>query len=113
MRYLRQFLLITLFSCLGELLHELIPLKIPASIYGFVLLFAALFTGIVKLRHIKETAGFLIDIMPVLFVPAGVGLLESWDALQPILLPVVVIVAVSTVLVLGVSGIVTQKMIQK
>lgn len=111
MRYIRQFLIIVLFSFVGELLHEIIPLQIPSSIYGFVLLFAALCTGIIKLPQVKETAKFLIDIMPILFVPAGVGLLESWDVLRPILLQVIVILVVSTVLVMGVSGLVTQKII--
>ena len=113
MRYLRQFLIILLFSFLGELLHALIPIQVPASIYGFLLLFAALCTGIIKLPQVKETGKFLIDIMPIMFVPAGVGLLESWDVLQPILVPVIVILIVSTILVMGVSGLVTQQMIRK
>jgi holin-like protein len=62
---------------------------------------------------VKETAKFLIEIMPMMFVPAGVGLMESWGELQPILLPVVVIMVVSTVLVMGVSGRVTQGMIHR
>ncbi len=111
MRYIRQFLIIVLLSFVGELLHEIIPLQIPSSIYGFILLFAALCTGVIKLPQVKETAKFLIDIMPLLFVPAGVGLLESWDVLRPILLQVIVILVVSTVLVMGVSGLVTQKII--
>jgi holin-like protein len=113
MKYLLQFWIILLFSFLGELLHYLIPLQIPASIYGLLLLFAALCTGIVKLPQIKETAKFLIEIMPLLFVPAGVGLLGSWGVLQPILVPVLVIMAVSTVLVMGISGRVTQFVIRR
>jgi holin-like protein len=113
MKYLLQFWIILLFSFLGELLHYLIPLQIPASIYGLLLLFAALCTGIVKLPQIKETAKFLIEIMPLLFVPAGVGLLGSWGVLQPILVPVLVIMVVSTVLVMGISGRVTQLVIRR
>jgi holin-like protein len=113
MKYLLQFWIILLFSFLGELLHYLIPLQIPASIYGLLLLFAALCTGIVKLPQVKETAKFLIEIMPLLFVPAGVGLLGSWGVLQPILVPVLVIMAVSTVLVMGISGRVTQLVIRR
>lgn len=113
MKYLRQFLVILLFSFLGELLHFVIPLQIPGSIYGLLLLFAALLLGIVKLHQVQETAKFLIEIMPLMFVPAGVGLLESWDVLQPILVPVIVIMVVSTVLVMGVSGQVTQIVIRR
>ena len=112
MKFLRQFLLIILFSLIGELLHALIPLPIPASIYGLVLLFAALMTGLVKLSHVKETAKFLIEIMPIMFVPAGVGLMESWGEFQAMLVPILVILIVSTVLVMGVSGQVTQTIIR-
>lgn len=108
MKYLWQFLWIILFAFLGELLHSLIPLQIPGSIYGLVLLFASLVTGVVKLEQVEETAKFLIEIMSIMFVPAGVGLMESWDVLRPILVPVLVILIVSTILVMGISGKVTE-----
>lgn len=111
-KYLKQLLVILFFSFIGEVLHFLIPLQIPASIYGLVLLFGALMTGAIKLCHVQETAKFLIEIMPMMFIPAGVGLLESWGVLKPILLPVIVILIVSTILVMGVSGLVTQRMMQ-
>ena len=112
MKYLRQLLIILLFSFIGELLHAFIPLQIPASIYGLVLLFEALMAGWIKLPQVSETAKFLIEIMPMMFIPAGVGLMVSWGELKPILLPVCVIVVVSTILVMGVSGRVTQTMMR-
>lgn len=45
MKHLRQFLIILFFSFLGEGLKALLPLPVPASIYGLVLLFAALELG--------------------------------------------------------------------
>lgn len=113
MKYLRQFFIILGFSFAGEVLHALIPLQVPASIYGLVLLFIALMAGWIKLPQIRETANFLIAIMPLMFIPAGVGLLESWGELKPVLLPICVIVVVSTILVMGISGRVTQAMIRK
>jgi len=59
MKFLRQILLIFLFSFLGELLRSLIPMPIPASIYGMVLLFIALSAKIVKLEDIRSAGGFL------------------------------------------------------
>lgn len=50
--------------------------------------------------------------MPLMFIPAGVGLLESWDTLGEIWLPVLVITAVSTVIVMAVTGHVTQFVIR-
>lgn len=113
MKYVGQFGLILLFSFLGEALHLLIPLPIPASVYGLVLLLIALLSGIVKVSHIKETAKFLIEIMPIMFLPAAVGLLESFHILKPIWVPVIVITVSTSVLALVVTGRVTQAIIRR
>lgn len=97
MKYIRQFLIILLISFLGELLKYIIPLSVPASIYGMVLMFLALELKVLKVSDVKETSTFLIEIMPLMFVPAGVGLLDSWEALQPIWVQVVIITLISTV----------------
>ena len=85
----------------------------PASIYGLVILFILLETGILKLDAVKETSIFLIEIMPLMFIPAGVGLMESWGDLSSMLVEVVVIILVSTVLVMGVSGKVTELVLKR
>lgn len=113
MKYIRQFLIILLISFFGELLKYIIPLSVPASIYGMVLMFLALELKILKVSDVKETSTFLIEIMPLMFVPAGVGLLDSWEALQPIWVQVVIITLISTVVVMGVSGTITQWVIRK
>ena len=113
LRYLKQFGIILGISFLGEILYHLIPLPIPASIYGIVLMFVARMTKTVVISDIQETSRFLIDIMPILFLPAAVGLLDSWPALRPVLLPVAVITAVSTVAVMASAGLVTQGVIRK
>lgn len=113
MKYIRQFLLILFLSFLGEILKSLIPLPVPASIYGLLLLLTALLTHVIPLEAVKDTAVFLIEIMPLMFIPAAVGLLESWDALSGVFIQVMVATAVSTVLVMGISGAVTQLIIRR
>lgn len=113
MRYLKQLLIILAFSLLGELLARVVPLPVPAAIYGFILLFVALLTGLLKPRHIDKTAEFLIGIMPVLFVAPAVNLLSYFDVIKPKLVPIAVIVVVSTVVVFGVAGLVTQCLLKK
>lgn len=113
MKYLRQFMIILLVSFVGELLKYVIPLPVPASIYGLVILFILLESGILKLDAVKETSVFLIEIMPLMFIPAGVGLMESWGDLNSMLVEVVVIILVSTVLVMGVSGKVTELVLKR
>lgn len=112
MKVLKQFFIILLISCVGEILNILLPLPIPASIYGMVLVFVLLHTGILKLEDIKDAGKFLIEIMPVMFIPAGVGLMSSWGILKPVLIPVSIITIASTVLVMAGGGRVTQFVIK-
>ncbi len=112
MKYLRQFLIIIAISFIGELLKMFLPLPVPASIYGMLLLFIMLLTGILKLDSVKETGKFLIEIMPVMFIPAGVGLLESWGVLQPMLVKVLIITVVTSLTVMIFSGWITQAVIR-
>lgn len=108
MKLLRQFLIILLLSLVGEGLHALLPLPVPASVYGLVLMLLCLCTGLLRLDQVDRAADFLIEIMPVMFVPAAVGLTESWGQLRPVLVPVLVIMVLTTVLVMVVTGHVTQ-----
>ncbi len=112
MKYMKQFCLIMFISFLGEVLHHYLPLPIPSSIYGLVILFVGLMTGVVKLSHVEETGRFLIEIMPLMFIPAAVGLLESWGILAPIWISIIGITLITTVIVMIVSGKVTQFVIR-
>ena len=76
LKFLKQALIILTISFIGEGFHYWIPLGIPASIYGMVLLFLLLVTGVIKPVMIKETSSMLIALMPILFVPSAVGLME-------------------------------------
>ena len=108
MKYLKQFMIILTISFAGETLYHLIPLPIPASIYGIVILFTLLETKLLPLSAVKETGKFLIEIMPVMFIPAAVGLLESWEILSGSWVSYAVITVCTTFLVMIVSGHVTQ-----
>lgn len=107
-KYLFQFARILGFCFLGELLHALLPLPIPASIYGLVLLLGALWLGILRLDQVREVGLFLTGIFPLLFVPAAAGVMELWAELGAMALPVVLAVGPVTVLVLGCAGRTTQ-----
>lgn len=108
MKYLKEFLLIAAVSFLGEVLHEILPLPIPANIYGIVLMLALLISGAVKLNQVKDAAHFLIEIMPLMFIPAAVGLMNSWELLSANWLAYLFITLLSTLIVLFVSGNLTQ-----
>lgn len=112
MKYLKQFGIILGFSFLGEVLHYLIPLPIPAAIYGMVLLFLALTLKIIPAEWVSETGSWLVSILPILFVAPTVGLLGCWDVLAPNLIPIALIILVTTVITFAVAGIVTQILVK-
>lgn len=112
MKYINQVLIILLISFIGELLNYFIPLPIPGSIYGMILLFILLCTGVVKLHQIREVGNFLIDIMPMLFIPSAVGIMAQFEQLKSIWIEIIVITIVTTVIVMAVTGLTTQAIIR-
>ena len=108
MRYLRQFSISLFISLIGEIIHLFISLPIPASIYGLLLMLIGLKTKLIPLNAVEDASMFLIEIMPVMFIPAAVGLLDSWGVLGSMLVPFIVITLVSTILVMVITGRVTQ-----
>lgn len=112
MNYIRQFSIIVFISLIGEIIHLILPLPIPASIYGLILMLLGLKTKTIPLEAVEQASDFLLEIMPLMFIPAAVGLLDSWGILRPILIPFLVITTFSTVIVMIVTGKITQLFIQ-
>lgn len=113
MKYIKQFTIIVLISFVGELMNYFIPLPIPASIYGLVIMLVLLTTGALKLEMIRDVAGFLLTIMPLMFIPIAVGLIESWDIIQPRVIQYSIVTFVSLIVVFMASGWATQLVIRR
>jgi len=113
MKYLSQFLIILGFTLAGEALQRLLPIPVPASVYGLVLLFLALCTGIVKVSQVKETGNFLSSLLPLLFVAPTVGIVEHWQLIRPQILPICLLLLSSTLITFGISGRITQHLMKK
>ncbi|MCQ2437431.1 MAG: CidA/LrgA family protein [Clostridia bacterium] len=112
MKHIFQLLIILLVSFLGELLAALIPIPVPGSIYGMLLMLLGLCTKIIPLESVRETAKFLVAVMPIMFIAPAVGLLDKWTQMRAMLVPLIVITVVSTFVVMGVSGLLTQAVIR-
>lgn len=112
MKYIKQFGIILIISFLGELCNFLIPLPVPASIYGLLLMLFCLCTKLIRVQDVRETSHFLIEIMPLMFIPAAVELLDSWGIIRRNLVAYAVIMTVTTVIVMVVSGLVTQAVLR-
>lgn len=113
MKYYTQFVIIMGFSLAGEALQRLIPANIPASVYGLALLFLALTLKIVKVEQVKTAGGFLISILPVLFVSPTVSIMEDWVLMKGNLVSIFLLLFLSTILSFAVAGRVTQWVMKK
>lgn len=113
MKYLKQFMIILCFTFLGDMCHHFLPLPIPSSIYGIILLFLSLHLHIISLEQIKETGAFLVEIMPIMFIPAAIGLLDIWPLLKTNLVAYIVIIVASTVIVMATASFIVQRMVRK
>ncbi len=112
LKYIKQLTIILLLSILSELLGALIPLPIPACIYGIIILFILLETKLLPLSAIEETGRFLITVMPIMFIPPAIRLIDLWDVLKPIWLICLAIIVITTFLVMLVSGKVTEAVLR-
>ena len=110
MKLIFEFARIAAFCFAGEVCHLVLPLP---SVYGLMLLLAALRFGVVKLEQVRTAALFLTGIFPLLFVPAAAGVMDLWADLQAMLVPVLLALIPITILVMTVSGCVTQRLAER
>ena len=112
MKYIKQFMIIMIIAFMGECIKELLPYKIPASVYGLALMLIGLMSGIIKLEAVKETAEFFVAVLPVMFIAPSVGLLSAWPQLKRVVLPFCIIAVISTFIVMVVTGRISQMIIR-
>ncbi len=108
MKLIFQFGRILLICFLAEVMAALIPLPIPASVYGLLLMLIALGLKLIKVDQVKQASSFLVGILPILFLVPAVGIMSLWAELRAFLLPCVLAAVPVTVLVMAASGLVTQ-----
>lgn len=108
MKYIKQFGIILLISFFAEILNYFIPVSAPAGIWGILLLFLALKLRVIAVSDIREVSSFLLEIMPLMFIPSAAGLINSWIIIKNSWIPHIVLVVISTIIVIVVSGRVTQ-----
>ena len=111
MKYIIQLSIILGVSFIGEVLNFLLPLPIPASIYALIVMLLLLCSKILKVSDVRETGELLLAAMPIMFVPAGAGIIKQWPVIKPILLPTVIVLTLVTIIVMVVTGKVTQGII--
>ena len=113
MKYLHQALILAAITFAAEIINYLLPLPIPVSIYGLILLFLLLKTGILPLDKIEDVGNLLLELMSLLLVPASVSFVTALDTIQAMLLPVLIMGLVGTLLVMVITGRIAQAVIRR
>ena len=113
MKYLQQAVIIAAVTFAAEIIKYFVPLPVPASIYGLILLFILLKTSMLRLEQIEDVGNLLLELMPLLLVPASVSVLTALDAIQRMLLPVLVMGFIGTTAVMLVTGLLSQWIIRR
>ncbi len=108
MKYIFQTGIIFAITLIGEILARILPLPVPGSIYGLVLLFFLLFSGILKLKYVEGAGNFFLTILPFLFISNCVSLMDSMELLGNHAVVIVLLTIISTLLVMIVTGGVAQ-----
>ncbi|ETP71322.1 putative effector of murein hydrolase LrgA [Lachnospiraceae bacterium JC7] len=112
MKYVKEIVWIIAFTFIGEVLNTLLPLPVPAGVYGLILLLLSLVTGLVKLSDVETTGNFLLDTMTMMFIPAAVGIMSVTDILLPVLIPYIIMIVVSTIAVMTVTALVASAILK-
>ena len=112
MKYMFQLSIIFGISFIGELLNRVLPLPVPASVYGLIIMFLLLCTKVIKLEQVETVSGYLMEIMPLFFIEPTVGLMKSYGLVKGNILPLFIACFLSFGVVMVTTGLVSQAMIR-
>ena len=113
MKIFREFILILIIYFLGEIISKTLNIPIPGNIIGMILLFLCLWIGIIKVEKVDNIANFFLDHLAFFFIPAGVGLMNSFADIKSSALKILIICIVTTIIVMSVTGLTVQFIINK
>jgi holin-like protein len=83
---------------IGELIARALGLPVPGPVLGMALLFGLLLWRGQVWPPLAQAADFLLRHLSLLFVPAGVGVLQHWPLIEVNLLPLAITLVLSTLL---------------
>ena len=112
MKYMKQIGVIATIAFIAELLYYMIPLPIPASVYGMTILFFSLCFGIIKIEMVEDVSDWILSIMPIFFIAPTVGLMEAFENIKGQVIPLLLICVISTLVVTSVTGLTAQGIIR-
>lgn len=113
MKIFREIIVIFGLYYIGDFISKHLPIPLPGSLIGMIVLFILLYFQIIKLKHIQSVSNFLLSHLPFFFIPAGVALLNSFVKIKEIWIAMLVTCAITTFLTMGCSGWSIQKLMER
>lgn len=108
MKIFRQLCIIFGILLLGHVFQQITGFPIPGTVLGLIILLICLLTGIVKIDMIEDISKFFLDNLAFFFVPGGVGLISSLGLIKNDWLPILMVIIISTMMVIVVTGLTVQ-----
>jgi len=113
MTYLSQLAIIIGITYASEVIVNVFKIPFPGSVLGMLVLFACLKLKWIKLSSIKESGEMLLNHLPIMFVPLGVGIYQYADHIKNEAVALIAIIMVTTVIVMSVTGLAVQRIKRK
>ena len=117
---LNSIFLIFFFQLVGEFIQKFLELSIPGPVIGLFLLLIMLLLS--KKKYYKIPANFqinlinsaenLLNYLPLLFIPVGVGVVMHLSLLEDNLVPVMLVIIIGTLLTLAVTAFVMERLLK-
>ena len=104
MKFLLSSAIILLCLAVAKLIMHIMGGSFPAPLLAIVILLVLLLSGLVKEQHIKPCATPILNIMPIFFIPAGVGFIEHLGLIKsqwPFLVSIITFIPLSSLLLIS------------
>ena len=108
MKIFREAIIILGIYLIGELISKGLSLPIPGNILGMLILLILLCSKIIKVEKVETVSNFFLDHLAFFFIPAGVGLITSFDSIKDSLILIILLCISTTSIVIVVTGSVVQ-----
>lgn len=105
--------LILFCQLIGEIATKVTNLPVPGPVVGMVILFSWLTIRRNVPVELESVSSFLHRYLPLLFVPAGVGVIANFDLLLSSLAPFAGAILIGTAVTIGVSGVIMQQLLKR
>ncbi|KIL26212.1 antiholin-like murein hydrolase modulator LrgA [Bacillus altitudinis] len=110
--FLSQAFIFATVMFVSNLISMYLPIPMPASVIGLVLLFILLTTKIVKLEQVEQLGSSLTGLISFLFVPSGISVIQSLGVMQEVGVQVVGVIIIATIMLLAATGLFSQLLMQ-